>query len=97
MNWYITEIKTLNSPESGTIVIASFSVTDGISTISSDTKLNPADPSNFIPLENVTEEQVVSWVKDSLGDNVSVYEALVVEKTNTPIPQPTPLPWKNEN
>lgn len=101
MNWKITQIKTLDNPETGTIVNASFSISDGTSTIESDTNLLPADSESFVSLNNVTEEQVIQWVKDALNANniegmiggVERFENLVTIKTNTPQPQVTPLPW----
>jgi hypothetical protein len=101
MNWKITQIKTLDNPEMGTIVNASFSVSDGTSTIGSDTNLLPANSESFVNLSTITEEQVVKWVKDALNANniegqtseVEKFENLVTLKTNTPQPQITPLPW----
>ncbi len=103
MNWKITQIKTLDNPEIGTIVNASFSVSDGTSTIESDTNLLPANAESFVDLSTVTEEQVVQWVKDALNKNniegnnaeVEKFENLVKIKTNTQQPQITPLPWGN--
>jgi len=97
MTWSITGIKTLDVPEEGTIVVAAFSVTDGTSTISSDTKLLPADAENFVPLAEITEEQVVGFVQEALGEQqVAVYEAMVAEKTAAVEPQVVdPLPWNN--
>lgn len=101
MNWKITQIKTLDNPEIGTIVNASFSVSDGTSTIESDTNLLPANSESFVDLSSISEEQVVQWVKDALNINnidgqtseVEKFENLVTIKTNTPQPQITPFPW----
>jgi hypothetical protein len=101
MNWKITQIKTLDNPETRTIVNASFSVSDGTSTIESDTNLLPADSESFVNLENTTEEQVIQWVKDALDHNITdesfsqvkQYELIVERKTKETQPQVTPLPW----
>jgi hypothetical protein len=103
MNWKITQIKTLDNPETGTIVNASFSVSDGTSTIESDTNLLPVNSETFVSLENTKEEQLVQWVKDALDfgvvdenfSNVKNYERLVENKTKESQTQPqvTPLPW----
>lgn len=101
MNWKITQIKTLDNPEVGTIVNASFSVSDGTSIIESDTNLLPADSESFVSLENTTEEQVVQWVKNSLDHNITdesfsqvkQYEFIVEQKTKEIQPQVTKLPW----
>jgi hypothetical protein len=101
MNWKITQIKTLGNPETGTIVNASFSVSDGTSTIESDTNLLAANSDSFVDLSSITEEQVIQWVKDALNANsiegqtteVEKFKNLVIIKTNTPQPQITPFPW----
>jgi len=101
MNWKITQIKTLNNPVTGAIVNASFSVSDGTSTIESDTNLLPANAKSFVDLSSIIEEQVIQWVKDALNANniegnnseVEKFENLVTIKTNAPQPQITPLPW----
>lgn len=101
MNWKIKQIKTLNSPKIGTIVNASFSISDGKSTIDSDTDLLPANTDSFIDLQSVTENQIIQWVKDSLNSNssedniseVERLEALVTIKTNTIQSETTALPW----
>lgn len=96
MNWSITQIKVSNSPQEATIVVASFSVSDGTSTVSSDTRLNDTNAENFTLLNEVTEEQCVQWVKDALGEEqVAVYEAMVAEKSSAVEPVVTPLPWNN--
>jgi hypothetical protein len=94
MNWSITQIKTIDQPVDGVIVVASFTVTDGTSTIESDTRLSPADADSFVVLPAVTEAMVVEWVKDALGDQVAVYEAMVAEKTSAIEPVVTSLPWE---
>jgi len=101
MNWKITQIKTLDNPETGIIVNASFSVSDGTSTIESDTNLLPANSESFVDLSSITEEQVIQWVKDALNasniegqiSGVEKFENLVTIKTNTLQSQITPLPW----
>ena len=101
MNWKITQIKTIDNPKIGTIVNASFSVSDGTSTIESDTNLLAANSDSFVDLSSITEEQVIQWVKDALNANsiegqtteVEKFKNLVIIKTNTPQPQITPFPW----
>jgi len=101
MNWKITKIKISDDPITGTIVNASFSVSDGISTIESDTNLLPANIESCISFDLTTEDLVVNWVKDALDhgltddsfSNVKKYESLVEEKTNSKQYINTPLPW----
>lgn len=57
--------------------------------------LNP--DAEFIPYEKLTEEQVVGWVKSTLGDEqVLAYEAnltqQIADQINPPVIKP-PLPW----
>jgi hypothetical protein len=96
MNWSITQIKVSNLPQEGTVVVASFSITDGTTTMGSDALLKDVDALNFVPLNEVTQEQCIAWVKEALGeDQVVFYEAKVNEKTNAAEPQVVPLPWEN--
>jgi len=102
MNWKITQIKILNSPNEGMIVNASYSVTDGTSTIFSDVNLFPVNSEFFIDLSNVTENKVIEFVKDALNANqiegdisgTEKIEALVLMQKNTPLPEVMPLPWE---
>jgi hypothetical protein len=56
MNWNITQIKVSNIPQGEAIVIASFSISDGTTTMGSEAHLKDVDASNFVPLNQVTEE-----------------------------------------
>ena len=57
--------------------------------------LDPAAP--FIPYADLTEAQVIGWVKDAMGaEQVAAYEANVAQQIadqiNPPVVTP-PLPW----
>jgi hypothetical protein len=57
--------------------------------------VDPEEP--FTPYEDLTQEQVIGWVKDALGeDQVASYEENVAQQIenqiNPPIVTP-PLPW----
>jgi hypothetical protein len=96
MNWSITQIKVSNISQGEAIVVASFSISDGTTTMGSEARLKDVDASNLVPLNQVTEEQCVAWVKGALGpEQVAIYEAKVSEVTNAPDPQVVPLPWEN--
>jgi hypothetical protein len=97
MNWSITGITTRNTPNAGTIVVVSFLVSDGISSIANDVRVDEIDPNNFIPLSEITEQQVIEWVKAALGNaRVGELESLVEQKTNAPAQDvATILPWNN--
>lgn len=52
---------------------------------------------DYVPYADLTEEQVIGWVKDALGeDQVAIYENKVAEQiaalANPPVVTP-PLPW----
>jgi len=98
----INQIFTSNDPIEGEISVVAFIIegTEDQFTAScyGEVKLNQADPSNFIDLNNTTEEMVVSWVKDALGDKLADYERIVQERINAqknPLVA-TPLPWVKE-
>ena len=97
MNWSITGITTRNTPNAETIVVVSFLVSDGTSSIANDVRVDEIDPNNFTPLSEVTQQQVVDWVRAALGSaRVSELESLVEQKTNAPAQDvATTLPWNN--
>ena len=56
------------------------------------------DPeASFTPYADLTQEQVISWVKNAMGEEqVTVYEQNVAEQINNQIAPPVvtpPLPW----
>jgi len=58
-----------------------------------------ASDSSFVPLSDLTEEIVMGWVKDSLGEEVvSAIEATGTEKVNAQLNPTTQsgLPWVEE-
>jgi hypothetical protein len=102
MNWKVTQIQTINNPLNVVIVNVSFSISDGVSTIQSDTNILPEDAESFIGLANPSEEQIIQWVKSALDrgveddafSNVKRYEYLVDRKTNEQKPQLISMPWE---
>ena len=105
--WSVTSMYTLPMVEGQTdvVVLAQWAVsgTDGTysETLGSNTTqftITASEP-NFTPYADLTEEQVVGWIKKILGeDGVVSYEATIagniVSQANPPV-QPTaqPLPW----
>ena len=102
MNWQISSLdRTL--PD-GVVMTAHWRVskTDGgasasvYGTISFPAK-DPADP-DFIPYADLTEAQVIGWVKDEMGaDTVAAHEAAVQAQINAQL-NPTSAsgtPWNN--
>lgn len=98
----INQIFTSNSNIEGEISVVAFIIegTEDSFTAScyGEIKLNPADPNSFIDLNNITEDNVVQWVKDALGDKLAEYERIIQERINAqknPLVA-TPLPWVKE-
>lgn len=102
MDWSISQLdRTL--PD-GVVYTAHWRVskTDGdasasvYGTISFPAK-NPSDP-DFIPYDQLTEAQVIQWVKDEMGaDTVAAHEAAVQAQIGAQL-NPTHasgLPWSN--
>lgn len=93
MNWSITQINTIDEPNSP-VAVASFRVSDGTSSIEDDAVM--PIPSLEHPLESASEEQVVGWVKSTLTPaGVEQYEALVTQRTNAAQPVAVPLSWNS--
>jgi hypothetical protein len=59
--------------------------------------LNKPDPVNFVPFEEITEEEVISWVKGTIGEDMTAaaeadVAAQILYKTQQQ-PVASPLPW----
>jgi hypothetical protein len=108
--WQVTSRYTLPQVEGydDVVVLAEWALsgTDGTysETLGSNTTkftLSPNDP-DFTPYDELTEEQVVDWIKDILGENgVASYKATIAgnidSQANPPItPSNQPLPWIKE-
>lgn len=103
--WTIDRMYTVNQPDPEYVVNVLWTLTgdqDGtIASIGGSSQFAPpADANgNFTPYDQLTQEQVIGWVKDGLGpQGVANYEANVQGQIdsilNPPVsPQDTPLPW----
>lgn len=103
--WTIDRMYTVNQPDPDYVVNVLWTLTgdqDGtVASIGGNSQFAPpADAGgNFTPYDQLTQEQVIGWVKDGLGpDGVANYEANVQGQINSilnpPVsPQDTPLPW----
>ena len=62
-------------------------------------QFSTADVTTFIPYEDLTEEIVIAWIKESLGENgiISIEACIqgqIDSQINPPVtPEITPLPW----
>ena len=102
MQWKIEDLK--RTLPDGMVFTAHWRVskTDGAAsgsvygTISFPAK-DPADPT-FVPYDQLTEAQVIQWVKDEMGANqVSAYEAAVQGQIDAQVNPTTAsgTPWSN--
>jgi hypothetical protein len=102
--WNVTQLYT-ETIEGNTdyVVIANY-ITTGIdgeytASLSGTAQFSTADVTVFIPYEDLTEEIVIGWIKESLGENgiISVEACIqgqIDSQINPPqVPVNTPLPW----
>ena len=60
-------------------------------------ELNGANPNDFILYENLTENDVITWLEDGL--DVDELQMMLINKMNliiNPVEETLPLPWTNE-
>ena len=64
--------------------------------------LSLPDQNSFLSFETLTQEQMIAWVKNELGDQVKKYEkdaeqhvinSLIGAAPETMVVEPRPLPW----
>ena len=104
--WVVNSLKILATVEDQTNVVVNVNwtatATDNAShtaSMTQNTRLEYQKDSPFISLANLTETQVIEWVKAELGDNrVTGFESYLDGQINsliTPpvLPSETPLPW----
>lgn len=99
--WSIIRLEQLNDG-TGTVVNIGYNVfsEDEISCNSSGgVQLNIDNIENFIRYQNLTEETLLGWVKEQLGENLGNHEvnnaAWIESVKNPPAPRTIsqPLPW----
>jgi hypothetical protein len=100
--WTIDQMYTLDTPEPGFVVNVLWMLTgvDGQYTASiGGNSQFTVQEGTFTPYDELTQEQVIGWVQNSLGaDGIANFEANVQGQINSMItppvsPQNTPLPW----
>lgn len=102
--WKITKLytQTIDGKEDY-VVVANYEITgvDDIheASLSNVERFSTENVTEFIPYADLTEEIVIGWVKESLGQiGVDSMEACIngqiESKKNPPVsPEVTPLPW----
>ena len=97
----INSMYTLNSPEQGFVVNVLFTVsgTDGTNTASIDGYIQFTDQveTDFIPYNQLTEEQVIGWINAQTNNQENYYANIngqIESMINPPVsPAAQPLPW----
>ena len=104
-NWNVLKLLTENiNDKSDYVVIAGYEVIAIEETLTSSTgflavQFSTEQVGVFIPYEDLTEEIVIGWIKETLGESeiYSIEESLARQiehqKNPPPTPQVTPLPW----
>lgn len=100
ITWKINNLEATNDDAKG-VVVAHYGVdiTDGTDTVGAyGTQSFTPDPTDadFTPYSDLTEEQVIGWVKEALGEEsvaniASQLEAKLAEKKNPPVV--AGMPW----
>ena len=103
--WVVTALYTQTiEGKQDYVVIANYDVTGTDGTYSASLTSNTAQFSTeqvetFIPYEDLTNDIVVNWIKETLGENgIISIEACIQGQIDSQInppqsPQNTPLPW----
>ena len=104
--WTTTNLYTINLvPETDYVVTAVYNVTATDGTYSANLNGNSCqftvdnDKPNYIPYEDLTNDIIIAWVKETLGENgvISIeacLDGLIDSQINPPqSPQNTPLPF----
>lgn len=57
----------------------------------------PADPGDFVPFIHITEQQMIAFVEQALGDELEGIQAQLAEQLAAPVVESRQLPWLYEN
>jgi hypothetical protein len=101
MKWAINSMMVTNDVKLDMVTMTNFTISDtqnGLTgQVSYSLNLLPADPNNYTPYAQVTQDQAIAWTKDAAGvDRIASWEAEVqaqIDAQKVPTPQPAPLPW----
>jgi len=95
--WTINSLQVMNRPEPQTVVMSNFTVAKDGQQVNYSVNLLPANPDNFTPFDQITQEQALAWTQEALGpDRVAAMENevdMLIAQAAIPTPQPAPLPW----
>ena len=100
--WSINGLQVMQTPEANTVTMSNFTILgtedDITASISYSVNLLPANPDNFTPFDQISQEQAIQWTQEALGpERVAAMEEEVQQQIDIqkiPTPQPAPLPWQ---
>ena len=95
--WTINSLQVMNSPEPQTVVMSNFTIAKLGQQVNYSVNLLPANPDNFTPFDQITQEQALEWTQAALGPervtNMETEVDFLIAQAAIPTPQPAPLPW----
>ena len=104
MKWSITEMLVTNDVVPYVVVKIGFFVSDTQDGLTGrfnyETEIKPYNLENFTLYADITEDQAIKWVKESLGEEIAAsmesQVQAIIDAQKIPTPQPAPLPWATE-
>jgi len=102
--WKVTQLLTETIEGNENYVVIAHCETIGVdgeysATVPNVIQFSTEDVTVFIPYEELTEEVVIAWIKQSLGEEgvlsieASIQAQIEAQKNPPVTPQETPLPW----
>jgi len=102
--WIVTQLLTETIEGNKNYVVIAHCETIGVdgeysASVPNVIQFSTEDVTVFIPYEDLTEEMVINWIKESLGEEgvlsieASIQAQIEAQKNPPVTPQETPLPW----
>jgi hypothetical protein len=102
--WIVTQLLTETIEGNENYVVIAHCETIGVdgeysASVPNVIQFSTEDVTVFIPYEDLTEEMVINWIKESLGEEgvlsieASIQAQIEAQKNPPVTPQETPLPW----
>jgi hypothetical protein len=102
--WIVTQLLTETIEGNENYVVIAHCETIGVdgeysASVPNVIQFSTEDVTVFIPYEELTEEVVIAWIKQSLGEEgvlsieASIQAQIEAQKNPPVTPQETPLPW----
>jgi len=95
--WTINSLQVMNTPEPQTVVMSNFTISKDGQNVNYSVNLLPANPDDFTPFDQITQQQAIDWTQAALGpERVAAMENevdILIAQAAIPTPQPAPLPW----